>query len=58
MVAVIGEHDRNACRVRSAVFAKAKKAYDKAVRTSEALRAKDEHRAQGDKLVAPRPSHP
>ncbi len=42
MVAVFGGQDRRPYRARSAVYAKARKAYDKAVRTSEAQRTKDE----------------
>ena len=37
-----GEHDPRTYTARSAAYARAKKAYDKAIRRSEAQRAKDE----------------
>ena len=42
MAAVFGEHDPRPYRARSAVYAKAKNAYEKAIASSEAQRAKDE----------------
>lgn len=37
-----GQHDPRTYKARSAAYAKAKKVYEKAVRSSEAQRAKDE----------------
>ncbi len=64
MVAVFGEQDRRPHRARWAVYAKARKAYDKAVCSSEAQRMKDEaiawatFQAIGEVSDAPLPPAP